>query len=760
MVYDPVRDRVVQSPLEASGSEQESWRKSATPVDDRYGRETEPRSYPPSFQHEHSPPGTYPVSRSTSGGLRGLLHDDDRAIRPGSGNGRVSSGTFEDQGSFGHHQSQAAGYHAVPPSQGRASIHGLLNSTPLAPPISHSSSASSHRTSSPSNNSPATGTRHRQDNASMVPVTPLSANPRFQSPYASVSPASAYIPLPPDTQFAVPDHLPGPSRRSLTMDPYGHRSTPHTVMYRSPSTSESPRGLPQPLPYSRPTSSSSQSFSHPSSLHGQHDSPHRTARILSEDFNQPRGPGPNRRETMPAIPVTSYSPSRPAMSEPPRSPSPLRTAPYDPYRFGEPTTVSLQPITSEEVAHLRLLAVENNPLRRKKRKPLPSWSGPSPSSRVPSETDISYFPPQSGELRRSTSRLSITPGPGYPPASDGAPTPTERNGKSQSLKRSASDMAQEHDTSRRKVSDSHYVGNAAQVADHYNARPDVGVQNRELSPIIGLKKFNNWIKSVLVGLFTHRPRGGPGAKVLDIGCGKGGDLQKWKQARIQLYVGMDIAATSIDQARDRFNRLNRPGFDAFFFAHDCYSQSIKDALPGYLANKDMYDNVSMQFCMHYAFESASKARMMIENVSRYLRPGGKFIGTVPDSELLLDRLKAIPEDEDLRFGNGCYSVQFEERRHKGLYGHAYHFYLEDAVDDVPEYIVDWENFVSLASEYRLKLIYKKSFHEILQEEKDSRDFGPLLGKMGVINPEDGSSQMDGDQWEAANLYMAFAFEKS
>jgi mRNA (guanine-N7-)-methyltransferase len=62
---------------------------------------------------------------------------------------------------------------------------------------------------------------------------------------------------------------------------------------------------------------------------------------------------------------------------------------------------------------------------------------------------------------------------------------------------------------------------------------------------------------------------------------------------------------------------------------------IADILPADLRVKDMYDNVSMQFCMHYAFESASKARMMMENVSRFLRPGGTFIGTIPDSDLLL-----------------------------------------------------------------------------------------------------------------------------
>lgn len=116
--------------------------------------------------------------------------------------------------------------------------------------------------------------------------------------------------------------------------------------------------------------------------------------------------------------------------------------------------------------------------------------------------------------------------------------------------------------------------------------------------------------------------------------------------------------------------------------------------------------------------------MMIENVSRYLRRGGIFIGTIPNAELLLqvfffflvlfpfcfsgfetdadavyiphrERLNELPEhDEELRFGNSCYSIQFRERQHKGVYGHDYRFYLTDAVEDVPEYLVDWENFVS------------------------------------------------------------------
>lgn len=371
----------------------------------------------------------------------------------------------------------------------------------------------------------------------------------------------------------------------------------------------------------------------------------------------------------------------------------------------------------------------------------------------------------------SYGRPSVTPGPsfaGLPGDRDNGrsaksrePTPRLASGeetRKSRLKRETDTEESEvgHDHSRRKVDLRQYIGNAGEVANHYNARPEVGVKNREQSPIIGLKKFNNWIKSVLIGKFAFRP----GAKVLDIGCGKGGDLNKWTQAQIRLYVGLDIAATSVEQAWDRYRKLGpRARFEAHFFAHDCYANPISEVLPKPLQQPDLFDNVTMQFCMHYAFENASKARMMIENVSRHLRPGGRFIGTIPDGDQLLERLNAVPEDaEELRFGNSCFYIQFMERRHKGKYGHQYRFYLTDAVDDVPEYIVDWPNFEALANEYRLRLVYKQPFHQILQEEQSSRDFGPLLLKMGVVSPE-GTSAMDADQWEAANLYQAFAFEK-
>jgi len=38
------------------------------------------------------------------------------------------------------------------------------------------------------------------------------------------------------------------------------------------------------------------------------------------------------------------------------------------------------------------------------------------------------------------------------------------------------------------------------------------------------------------------------------------------------------------------------------------------------------------------------------------------------------------------------------------------------------------------------------------------EFGPLMTKMKVIDDQ-GDSKMDEEQWEAANIYIGFIFEK-
>lgn len=77
-------------------------------------------------------------------------------------------------------------------------------------------------------------------------------------------------------------------------------------------------------------------------------------------------------------------------------------------------------------------------------------------------------------------------------------------------------------------------GDAEFVAGHYNARPQGDRVDRSRSAILSLRLFNNWVKSVMVREFVR----GRALKVLDLACGKGGDLGKWDRLSVVHFTGI------------------------------------------------------------------------------------------------------------------------------------------------------------------------------------------------------------------------------
>ena len=86
-----------------------------------------------------------------------------------------------------------------------------------------------------------------------------------------------------------------------------------------------------------------------------------------------------------------------------------------------------------------------------------------------------------------------------------------------------------------------------------NKRGNQGRDNRKGSTIIGLRSCNNWIKAVMIQLYTRRRPDRPwhgehNGRVLDMGCGKGGDIQKWDLAKIGEYVGCGESTSEREEA--------------------------------------------------------------------------------------------------------------------------------------------------------------------------------------------------------------------
>lgn len=320
------------------------------------------------------------------------------------------------------------------------------------------------------------------------------------------------------------------------------------------------------------------------------------------------------------------------------------------------------------------------------------------------------------------------------------------------------------------------------VRQHYNAVPERGRDWRKTdSKIKGLRSFNNWIKSAIIQKFSPDEeflsrdpgrqwadgRGGyPDEKrllVLDLGCGKGGDLQKWQSApqQVDLYVGLDPADISINQARDRYASMRNPRggqrnrrgpqhlFRGEFLVQDCFGESIGEIPIVQQVGIDLgvgpggsmmssrwggggFDVVTMMFCMHYAFETEEKARQMLRNVAGSLKKGGRFIGVIPNSDVITRNVtefhkkqkqkqvekpaaesgpkedeKKVEGGEDgeveekleetAEWGNSIYKVRFpgptpEDGIFRPAFGWKYSFFLQEAVEEVPEYVVPWEAF--------------------------------------------------------------------
>jgi mRNA (guanine-N7-)-methyltransferase len=223
------------------------------------------------------------------------------------------------------------------------------------------------------------------------------------------------------------------------------------------------------------------------------------------------------------------------------------------------------------------------------------------------------------------------------------------------------------------------------------------------------------------------------------------------------------------------------------------------------------------FSLHYAFESEAKARTMLRNVAGALKKGGRFLGAIPNSDILTAKVNeynksrgiksALDSDSDddwdpektldskpkaaeegangassdpkpkeaeapseetetLDWGNSIYRIRFPHPHRlpadgvfRPPFGWKYFYFLEEAVEEIPEYVVPWEAFRAMAVDYDLELQYKKPFTEVWEAEKDDQVLGPLSERMGVRERGGGELLASDDERDAAGFYIAFCFYK-
>lgn len=168
-----------------------------------------------------------------------------------------------------------------------------------------------------------------------------------------------------------------------------------------------------------------------------------------------------------------------------------------------------------------------------------------------------------------------------------------------------------------------------------------------------------------------------------------------------------------------------------------------------------FDAVSCQFAFHYCFEQKEAVRQALCNVSSCLKQNGLFLVTVPDSEVLFRRLKRANAQGRNSFGNSVYTVRFEKTDEFLKYGQRYWFWLADAIENCPEYMVHQKTLVDLALENHLELLEKRGFGDFYHQYEGK--YKALFRKM-VHTPSRAEQQiLSPEEWDAASLYIALVF---
>ena len=342
---------------------------------------------------------------------------------------------------------------------------------------------------------------------------------------------------------------------------------------------------------------------------------------------------------------------------------------------------------------------------------------------------------------------------------------------------------------------------AADVKQHYNEKVGRFV-SQEHSEAGGIRKYNNLIKSVLLNHFVSGGSGTArsGPVILDLACGHGQDLMKYKNKYPKFYLGLDISQEALNEARRRYKSSNNIKYPADFMQGnlmlpETFTEIRQRAQAYGITDEAPFDIVSMQLALHYIVGSENDARNFFSQIFALLKPGGRFIATFPCCNRIARRLrdlKFIPDDtnfDELYFGNDTYRVTFksdeicrivpklepvisqhsEEVLDKELeeidfeqvatdlgetWGAQYKFYLVQTIDNQEEYVVPNLALEQMFKEMKVDTEMTANFAEVIAHYAENES--PVIRDFKKHNP---SLELNPDEDEVFRFYRAIVVRK-
>jgi hypothetical protein len=161
-----------------------------------------------------------------------------------------------------------------------------------------------------------------------------------------------------------------------------------------------------------------------------------------------------------------------------------------------------------------------------------------------------------------------------------------------------------------------------------------------------------------------------------------------------------------------------------------------------------FDVVSIQFAMHYMFETFDTVRRLVTTMVTHTKPGSVVCATVLDGAVVAHRILSSPRGTT-SLGNRFFRISWDEDTRERLtrgcrYGCAVTFTLPGAVSGLKEYLVSLD-VLDMHMSHAFVPLWNKPFGEMLKNP-ELRLQQPLQGR-----------PMDRDMWEVVCMYRALAW---
>jgi len=144
--------------------------------------------------------------------------------------------------------------------------------------------------------------------------------------------------------------------------------------------------------------------------------------------------------------------------------------------------------------------------------------------------------------------------------------------------------------------------------------------------------------------------------VLDVGCGRGGDIPKWKDARVAKLYACDPDRASVLEARSR-------NLKVYKWNASIFNGTIEQAPLKY------FDIICYNFSLQYIFQTKFLFNKTIYEIAKRMKAGSYLIGVIPDAEKII-HLSPITYD-------GYVQCSLREDDGRGNFGEKLYMYLKD-----------------------------------------------------------------------------------